>query len=314
LINMKKFENEFFTATGQARAKVSFKGLSVLWFNTGSLCNLSCNSCFMESGPTNDRLSFLNLQDIGPFLDEAQEAADDQVSVGDFLVGLTGGEPFLNPSIIAIVSHILERGFKVLVLTNATRVLDKHRRDLLNLNQQYGDKLSLRVSLDHHDKAIHDEERGAGNFDLTMGELKWLKTERFTVSVGARLFGSEDEALYRENFDKVFKDQGIDLSSSKVDLHLFTEMDAAKESVEVSQSCWQLLKKSPADQMCSHQRMIIKEKNSSTAKVVACTLLPYEEAFELGGSLKEAQKDVYLNHSYCAQFCVLGGSSCASSS
>ena len=45
--------------------------------------------------------------------------------------------------------------------------------------------------------------------------------------------------------------------------------------------------------------------------VVSCTLLPYEEAFELGGTLAEAARPVSLNHRYCAEFCVLGGASCS---
>jgi len=45
--------------------------------------------------------------------------------------------------------------------------------------------------------------------------------------------------------------------------------------------------------------------------VLACTLLPYTEEFELGHSLEEAEKDVALNHPHCAKFCVLGGASCS---
>ena len=43
-----------------------------------------------------------------------------------------------------------------------------------------------------------------------------------------------------------------------------------------------------------------------------CTLLAYDEQFELGQSLKEARRTVQLNHRFCAEFCVLGGASCSS--
>jgi hypothetical protein len=43
---------------------------------------------------------------------------------------------------------------------------------------------------------------------------------------------------------------------------------------------------------------------------LACTLLPYDERFELGQSLEEAMKPVALAHPYCATFCVLGGGCC----
>ena len=49
----------------------------------------------------------------------------------------------------------------------------------------------------------------------------------------------------------------------------------------------------------------------TSSAVLACTLLPYSEEFELGHSLEEAEKDVALNHPHCAKFCVLGGASCS---
>ncbi|MBR9835934.1 MAG: radical SAM protein, partial [Alphaproteobacteria bacterium] len=42
-----------------------------------------------------------------------------------------------------------------------------------------------------------------------------------------------------------------------------------------------------------------------------CTLLPYDEQFDLGQTLEDARQDVALNHPYCASFCVLGGGSCS---
>jgi len=45
--------------------------------------------------------------------------------------------------------------------------------------------------------------------------------------------------------------------------------------------------------------------------VLACTLLAYDRAFEMGATLAEAEGDVALNHPHCAKFCVLGGASCS---
>ena len=45
--------------------------------------------------------------------------------------------------------------------------------------------------------------------------------------------------------------------------------------------------------------------------VVACTLLPYDQQFELGATLGKAKRSVHLNHPNCAKFCILGGASCS---
>jgi hypothetical protein len=57
--------------------------------------------------------------------------------------------------------------------------------------------------------------------------------------------------------------------------------------------------------------MVLKRKGCEHPVVVACTLIPYDERFELGATLAEAAQAVALNHPNCARFCVLGGASCS---
>ena len=44
--------------------------LHTVWFNTGSLCNITCNNCYMDSSPTNDKLEYLSLSQVVTYLDE----------------------------------------------------------------------------------------------------------------------------------------------------------------------------------------------------------------------------------------------------
>ena len=52
-----KFRDPFTTAKGETRATVALRSLDTLWFNTGTLCNLTCANCYIESSPRNDRLA-----------------------------------------------------------------------------------------------------------------------------------------------------------------------------------------------------------------------------------------------------------------
>jgi hypothetical protein len=56
--------------------------------------------------------------------------------------------------------------------------------------------------------------------------------------------------------------------------------------------------------------MVVKRKGADRPTVLACTLLAYDERFELGATLADANKPVHLAHSHCATFCVLGGAAC----
>ena len=46
-----KFTNPNVTAEGEPRAVVPFRGYETVWFNTGTLCNLTCQNCYIEFLP-----------------------------------------------------------------------------------------------------------------------------------------------------------------------------------------------------------------------------------------------------------------------
>jgi len=301
-----KFSNEKITEKGENRAFVSLKDLKTVWFNTGTQCNLSCKNCYIESSPTNDRLVYFSLEDLSPYLLEIKKSYD---SVD--LIGFTGGEPFLNPHIISLLEASLETGLDVLVLTNALRVIKKHKSELIRLKTKFGSKLHLRVSLDHFTKEIHEKERGLNSFDKTIESIRDLVNDGFKISIAGRSLVHDDNHIlgYQELFDK----SQINLKLKNLDnIVIFPEMSSKKDVPEITTECWGILNKSPDDQMCATERMIVKRKGEDRAVVLPCTLLAYDKSFELGHTLEDAKKDVYLNHKFCAEFCVLGGASCSS--
>ena len=66
----RKFQDPFITAGGERRAHVALRALETLWFNTGTLCNLTCGHCYIESSPKNDRLVYLTAAEVAEYLDE----------------------------------------------------------------------------------------------------------------------------------------------------------------------------------------------------------------------------------------------------
>ncbi|MEK7233413.1 MAG: radical SAM protein [Elusimicrobiota bacterium] len=283
------------TAQGKARAVVPPGTLKTLWLNTGTRCNIECANCYIESSPRNDRLEYLRLTEIRPFLDEARE-------MGASEIGFTGGEPFMNPHLLAMAGECLERGFSVLILTNAMSPMTSRKRELLDMLTRHGRDLRLRVSLDHHTAAAHDAERGAGAFDKTMAGLRQLLDAGFDASVAGRTFVDEDENAAREGYRRAI--------GTEIKLTVFPEMGAAGELPEITTECWGLLGKTPESVMCASSRMVVKRRGEQRPAVVACTLIPYDARFELGRTVRESWRPVALQHPHCASFCVLGGGSC----
>jgi len=301
-----KFDHPIFTAKGERRARVQLKRLETLWFNTGTLCNITCKNCYIESSPKNDRLVYLSLADVKASLDEVKT---EHFPVR--LVGFTGGEPFMNPDMIAILGDTLERGFETLVLTNAMRPMMRHQEQLKALRQAHGKQLRLRISLDDHRAQVHDAERGEGGFAKVMDGLRFLSGEGFQIEIAGRRLGNEPEAVAREGYRDLFRREmiGVDCDDP-VQLVIFPEMLASDDPPEITEACWGILNKSPDDQMCATARMVVRRKGADAPTVVACTLIAYDERFDLGRTLKQADAAVSLNHRYCATFCVLGGAAC----
>jgi uncharacterized Fe-S cluster-containing radical SAM superfamily protein len=313
-----KFADPDRTAKGERRARVALQALRTLWINTGSLCNITCRNCYIESSPENDRLAYITRAEAARYLDEI---ARDEWPATE--IGFTGGEPFVNPDILGMIEDALAGGFAVLVLTNAMQPMLRPRiRDgLLRLRDAYGGKLTIRVSLDHYTRALHEEERGPDTFGKTLEGIDWLAREGFALALAGRTCWGESERDARTGYAALIADRGWPVDArDPLSLVLFPEMDARADVPEITESCWGILGKSPADVMCASSRMVVKRKGAGALAVMPCTLLPYDPAFAMGTTLAEAAEAdggmfdrgaVKLCHPHCAKFCVLGGGACS---
>lgn len=303
-----KFRDPDITAKGERRASVDPRALETLWINTGTLCNLACKTCYIESSPRNDALVYIRHDEVVAYLDEIAA-----LNLGTREIAFTGGEPFMNPDMLAIIETCLARGFEVLVLSNAMRPMQRHKDALLTIrNAPGGERLTIRVSLDHYSKAVHEGERGPDSWDKGMAGLKWLAENGFSIAVAGRRLAHESEQDGRKGFAALFAREGlpIDVADPRRFVQ-FPEMDANADIAEITTDCWDILSVDPASIMCATSRMVVKHKGSDRPTVAACTLLPYDAQFDMGATLAEALRPVKLNHPHCARFCVLGGASCS---
>ncbi|WGW03160.1 radical SAM protein [Tropicibacter oceani] len=304
-----KFVDPQVTADGAPRARVALSDPQTLWFNTGTLCNIECANCYIESSPDNDRLVYITTPEVEDYLDQLE-----QRKWGVHEIGFTGGEPFMNPQMMDMARAALARGYHVLILTNAMLPMmrPRVREGLQALHRDYADKLTLRISVDHWTAKHHDTERGKGSFERTLQGMRWLQAQGIRMAVAGRTVWGESEPDARAGYDALFRAEGFDIDAhDPATTVLFPEMDENVPVPEITTACWGILNKSPDSVMCASSRMVVKRKGASTPSVLACTLLAYDARFELGTTLQEAEQDVALNHPHCAKFCVLGGASCS---
>jgi sulfatase maturation enzyme AslB (radical SAM superfamily) len=319
---LQKFEHPDWTAAGEPRASVALTHLETLWINTGTLCNIACRNCYIESSPGNDRLEYITREEVRAFYDEII-AGRLGPHGSTHEIGFTGGEPFLNPHILFLIEDALARCFKVLVLTNAMQPMQRPliKAGLLDLKERFGTRLTLRVSLDHYTRVPHETERGAKSWAKAATGLDWLASNGFKVAIAARTCWNESAANMRAGFAQLIARHGWPIDASDpAQLVLLPEMDGRRDVPEITTRCWDILKKRPSDVMCATSRMVVKRRGAARPSVAPCTLLPYDAQFDMGTTLAESSKAdggmfqggaVKLCHPHCSTFCVLGGGSCS---
>ena len=171
---------------------------------------------------------------------------------------------------------------------------------------------SAKPPIDHYGRAVHEAERGRRSWQPTIDGLCWLAENGFSINVASRYLSGEPEPVLRRGFARLFKQLRVALDADDpVALMIFPEMDATVDVPEITEACWGILGKSPESVMCATSRMVVRHKGAARPTVIACTLLPYQDLFDLGPTLSDAAVAVPLNHPHCAKFCVLGGAACS---
>jgi MoaA/NifB/PqqE/SkfB family radical SAM enzyme len=123
-----------------------------LWLYSNYHCNLKCTYCLTESAPGVAKRRL----DPDRMLGLAKEAAD----LGFSELGVTGGEPFIEPHMPDTVAS-LAKILPVVVLTNGTLFTKRRLQRLRRLAQL---KVKFQISLDSSDPVANDTMRGPDNF------------------------------------------------------------------------------------------------------------------------------------------------------
>jgi MoaA/NifB/PqqE/SkfB family radical SAM enzyme len=283
--------------------QVGLRSLDTLWFQVaGTVCNIACTHCFISCSPTNHTHEMMRLPDV-------QRHLDDAVRLGVREYYLTGGEPFLNPDMEAILAATLAVG-PANVLTNGL-LLDSARCARLKAMADASDySLDLRVSLDGYDAATNDPIRGEGTFVRILEGVRHLVAAGLnpviTVTEACREAGTD---AGKARFFELLRELGIERPRLKI-LPVFqigaeAERSGAYESwqrlrdgdvADIAEGSWDHLQ-------CSSCRMVTDQG------VWVCPILVIEPEGKMGETLADSLGGFPLKHPACWT-CHVYGVSC----
>ncbi len=279
---------------------VELQSFDTLWFQVaGTVCNLACTHCFVSSSPTNHTHEAMTLAQIVPYLDEAAE-----LGVKEFY--FTGGEPFLNPEMEAILAKTLEYG-PASVLTNGLMLDPARCGRLAALAAGVEYSLDFRVSMDGYDAESNDPIRGEGTFERILEGISNLVVAGINpVITVTEVHDDNGTVRGKERFFELLRELGVERPRLKI-LPVFkigaeAERSAAYES-------WQVLRDVDAPDgdwghlQCSSCRMVTDQG------VWVCPILVNEPSGKMGERLKDTLNAFPLAHPACWT-CHVYGVSC----
>lgn len=280
--------------------QVELRSLDTLWFQVGgTVCNLACTHCFVSCSPTNHTHETMSLAQVEGYLAQA-------VPLGVREYYFTGGEPFLNPQMEAILAATLAVG-PATVLTNGL-LLDPERCRRLKLLADSSDySLDFRVSLDGYDAASNDPIRGEGTFERILSGVRNLAAAGLnpvvTVTEVCREATTDSG---KERFFELLRSLGVERPRLKV-LPVF-QIGAEAERGGAYAS-WQRLQEGDAEAgswdhlQCSGCRM------ATDQGVWVCPILVNEPTARMGATIADSLSPFPLDHPACWT-CHVYGVSC----
>jgi len=283
---------------------IKLSHLDDLWFQVaGTLCNLTCRHCFISCSPTNDTYGFLSLAEVRRRLAES-------VPLGVKEYYFTGGEPFLNPDMTAILVETLRYG-PATVLTNGTVLKDAWLETLRDAERDSLYSLEFRVSIDGFSPATNDPIRGEGTFARALrGVVKLVEFGFLPIITAARTWPMETEREVVGNFERVLKHAGYTRPRVKVlpTLQLGAEVERScgyRASERVTRDM--LVEFDESQLVCHHSRIV------SDRGVHVCPILIDAPDSLLGQSLAAAGEPFEIGHGACFT-CYQHGAICSNPS
>ena len=270
--------------------QIGLSHLDHLWFQVGgTLCNLTCYHCFISCSPKNNAFGFLTLGEV-------QRRLEESIPLGVKEFYFTGGEPFLNPEMTAILELALKYG-PATVLTNGTVLKDDWLMRLREAEERSIYSLEFRVSIDGFSPETNDPIRGEGTFVRAMkGVMKLVEYGFLPIITAARTWPIEQEQEVVDSFCKMLKGAGYSRPRLKI-------LPTLQLGAETSRTCGYAPEEHVTAAMmedydqtqliCEHSRIV------TDRGIHVCPILIEASDSVLGQTLAESQRPFALAHGAC---------------
>lgn len=194
-------------------------------------CNISCRHCIVEASEKENNMPF----------ELAISLVNQASQLGVQWLDLNGGEPFLYPKFFTFIKYALNKGLKVIFITNGTLVNEKIDK-IRKYYSDFGPSFQIGISIDGHCAELHGYFRPKETFTASIEAVKAL------ISVGIK--PTVFSVLHRGNLKRIpeFLTFLSSLGVSKVRLLPFIPLGkgrALREEMLSKDELWWVVRKKP---------------------------------------------------------------------
>ncbi len=283
--------------------QIELRSLDELWFQVaGTVCNLTCNHCFISCSPQNHSFEFLTYDQFESALKESTEHG-----VREYY--FTGGEPFLNKELLPMLKRTLEFG-PATVLTNGTVLKPEWLEELRAAERASRFSLEFRVSIDGPTAEINDPVRGEGTFDRAIKGVALLCEHDFLpIITMTQTWDDADNLSILQTFRDVLKKHGCDRPRLKIlpRLKIGAEENRTEGYRETERITSEMMRDFDRNQLLCHHSRVITNRG-----VYVCPILLEAKNARMGDDLSESLGSFPLGEGACYT-CYQHGAICTNS-
>lgn len=292
------------TATQKGKLAVplaSFHGLDALWFQVGgTICNLWCTHCFISCSPKNHTFEFMSADEVGKYLEQSAH-----YGVKEYY--FTGGEPFMNRDMLAILEHTLQHG-PATVLTNGILISPKMAARLRSLREASLYTLEIRVSVDGVTEFTNDTIRGEGSFRRALDGVKNLVAEGFLPIITTMQSWDEADS---ERVLASFKSRLAAVGYHRPRWKIIPPLRIGREIIRYrGYTDGELISPEMMVGYDDHQLMCSTSRTVTNRGIYVCPILLEQDDARMGATLEETFRPFPLRHQACYT-CYLAGAVCS---
>lgn len=278
-----------------------FAHLDTLWFQVaGTRCNLTCHHCFISCSPHNRNFEFLTYGQV-------EQGVQQGLKQGVREFYFTGGEPFLNPDIRAMLQLTLQHGATT-VLTNGTVMKPDWLQELKAYQAESRYSLEFRVSIDGPTPERNDPIRGKGTFVRAMSGVEQLCEAGFLpIITMTRTWEDHEDQPILDAFRRTLAKHGCTRPRLKILPRLQIGAEAKRtQGYEQEDRVTELMMQGyDVTQLICHNSRVVTNKG-----VYVCPILIDSPGARMGASVEESLEAFPLGYAACST-CYQYGAICS---